>query len=197
MNVSPVGKITKWNFLRQCQVQWMPLNEITLGQTITDHINRIITVYKLQPMLGYNGVIWVNLDKFDSINWLIPLSLITLSLYFYCEPVLHQILEQSRITTNTGLPTISFRYFFVVLSLKSTFRPKTASLLCLHFVKSWIYLIQVLIKLHLYIIFPPFVTSKVNYSLSRNVLKSIKSEIYGLTFLVHMFVYQSFLDFIG
>ncbi len=60
----------------------MPLNGITLGQTLTDPINRMITISKLaSTYVGYERLNWdlVSMDKFDSINRLIPLTVVTLS----------------------------------------------------------------------------------------------------------------------
>ncbi len=61
-------------------LQWTPLNGITLGQTLTDPINQMMLIskwasinvrYDRQSNLGL-----VNLDKFDSINQLVPLYVI-------------------------------------------------------------------------------------------------------------------------
>ena len=60
----------------------MPLNGITLGQTITDTINRMITISKLaSTFVRYERLILelVSLYKFDTINRLKSLSVIPFS----------------------------------------------------------------------------------------------------------------------
>ena len=64
-------------------IQWTPLNGITLWQTITDPNNKMITITeyishtKSMPLRD----IWnlINLGHFDPINWMIPLTVIPLS----------------------------------------------------------------------------------------------------------------------
>ena len=66
----------------QKPLQWMTLNGITLCQIITYPINRMILISKwASTYVRYDRVIWdfLNLDNSDSINQLIPLSVIPLS----------------------------------------------------------------------------------------------------------------------
>jgi hypothetical protein len=42
------GEIGTFN---RCEIQWKPLNVITLGQVKTDNINRLITISKLKISL--------------------------------------------------------------------------------------------------------------------------------------------------
>ena len=53
-----------------------------MGQIITDPINQMITISELaSAYVGYEILIWdlVSMDKFDSINRLIPLPMIPLN----------------------------------------------------------------------------------------------------------------------
>ncbi len=86
-----------FNFSQDFNIQWTPLNGITLGPTKTDPINRMILLTKsLFPMKSQFSSWWdcLNMPKSDSINRLIPLSVIPLSgvhcilfCSFYSSPV--------------------------------------------------------------------------------------------------------------
>jgi hypothetical protein len=64
------------------QLQWTELNGITLGETISEYINQMITItdhFPIQSMLSRE--IWgsFNLGQFDPNNRMIPLTVITLT----------------------------------------------------------------------------------------------------------------------
>ena len=68
--------------VRSFLLQWTPLNGITLGQTITDPFNQMISItehmsYKRILLRGIRDLI--NLSDFDHIILMIPLTLIPLS----------------------------------------------------------------------------------------------------------------------
>jgi hypothetical protein len=66
----------------RCTVQWKPLNVITLGQRESENINRMITISDcllIQSDCLLVILDLINLGKFDHINRVITLSVITLS----------------------------------------------------------------------------------------------------------------------
>jgi hypothetical protein len=79
-----------WKMLIQCK----PLNMITLGQRLTDNIIRMITISGCTFYIN-SELELVNLIKFDHNNWMITLSVITLS-GFHCTQIslyLHKALK--------------------------------------------------------------------------------------------------------
>jgi hypothetical protein len=72
------------------QVQWKPLNVITMRQTESESIDRRVTICNLLliQIVIYLAVTWdfAFLNQFDHMNQMIPFSMITLSSFQRCIP---------------------------------------------------------------------------------------------------------------
>ncbi len=88
-NLSLCAPMHLLNFLI---LQWMTLNGITLGQTITDPFNRIllITKYMSYKRMLFRGIQdMINLGHFDPITQMIPLTVIPLSSAHCSSQIIH------------------------------------------------------------------------------------------------------------